>query len=387
MLERLRSISLISDPEERQYKSRLARSTIRVCLIILVIWLILDVFLTSIILTDRQYNFRFDYITILAGFILTLLARWYALRDQTRVAGYLLGGVFFLLASLFTIFFPAELYLVAGGYLLSVLVSGAIAGGVAGFIFAALSMAMNAVGVWRLITIETPLPGDPLSGIVFLTIQIVTLLGLAVIMRMNAAHINETVARLRGQTEQMSQLALTDPLTGLSNRRHLIQQLDREFTRAKRYQRPLSLVYLDLDGFKSMNDRFGHIFGDEILAGVALQMRAVLRSADMLARIGGDEFAVLLPETALPGALRVAEKLRKSLTAYSRRLGPALPTLTFCAGVAQLQEDDQSIDDLLGRADKAQYRAKDSGKDSIEPQPRDEDLPLFNLSKSDSSAA
>jgi diguanylate cyclase (GGDEF)-like protein len=354
---------------------------------ILVIWLILDVFLTSVVLTDREYNFRFDYISIVAGFILTLLARWYALRDQTRVAGYLLGGVFFFLASIFTIFFPGELYLVAGGYLLSVLVSGAIAGGFAGFFFAALSFIMNIIGVYRLIVMENPLPVDPLSGIVFLVIQIISLLGLAVIMRLNSMHINQTVARLRGQTEQMSHLALTDPLTGLSNRRHLIQQLEREITRAKRYQRPLSLVYLDLDGFKSMNDRFGHIFGDEILSGVALQMRSVLRSADMLARIGGDEFAVLLPETDLQGALRVAEKLRKSLTAYSRRLGPALPTLTFCAGVAQLMEDDQSIDDLLGRADKAQYRAKDSGKDKIEPQPMDEDLPLFNLPKSDSSAA
>jgi uncharacterized membrane protein YciS (DUF1049 family) len=68
---------------------------IRVCLTVLVIWLFLDIFLTSVVLTDRQYNFRFDYISILAGFILTLLARWYALRDQTRVAGYLLGGIFF----------------------------------------------------------------------------------------------------------------------------------------------------------------------------------------------------------------------------------------------------------------------------------------------------
>jgi diguanylate cyclase (GGDEF)-like protein len=272
-------------------------------------------------------------------------------------------------------------------YLLSVLVSGAIAGGLAGFIFASLSLIMNVVGVWLLVTMQASLTVNLLSGLIFLIVQVVTMLGLAIIMRLNASHISETVGRLRGQTEQMSHLALTDPLTGLSNRRHLIQQLDREFTRAKRYQRPLSLVYLDLDGFKSMNDRFGHIFGDEILAGVALQMRSVLRSADMLARIGGDEFAVLLPETELRGALRVAEKLRKSLAAYSRRLGPALPTLTFCAGVAQLQEDDQSIDGLLGRADKAQYRAKDSGKDKIEPQPRDEDLPLFNLSQSDSNAA
>lgn len=387
MLERLRSISLISDPEERQYKARLAQSTIRVCLGILTIWFILDIFLTSVVLSNRQYNFRFDYFSIVVGFILTLLARWYALREQTRVAGYLLGGVFFFLSAIFTLFFPEELYLVAGGYLLSVLVAGAIAGGYAGYFYTLLSLAINMYGILRLSSMEAVVPIDPLSSLVFIVIQLVTLLGLSLIMRLNSMHISQTVARLRGQTEQMSHLALTDPLTGLSNRRHLIQQLDREFTRAKRYQRPLSLVYLDLDGFKSMNDRFGHIFGDEILAGVALQMRAVLRSADMLARIGGDEFAVLLPETNIAGARRVAEKLRKSLAAYSQRLGPALPTLTFCAGVAQLDEDDRSIDDLLGRADKAQYRAKDGGKDSIESQPLDEELPLFNLPRSDSNAA
>lgn len=386
MLERLRSISLISDPEERQYKARLARATIRVCLVILTVWLLVDIFLTSVLLTESEYNFRFDYISIGFGFLITLLARWFAQRDQTRVAGYLLGAVFFSLAALSSIFFPQELYLIAGGYLLAVLVSGAIAGGYSGFVFAILSLGLNIIGVLRLNAPGTSIPVTPLATLVFLVVQAVTLFGLSVVLRLTSIHINTTISRMRTQTEQMSHLALTDPLTGLSNRRHLIQQLDREFTRAKRYQRPLSLVYLDLDGFKSMNDRFGHIFGDEILSGVALQMRAVLRSADMLARIGGDEFAVLLPETSLEGAQRVAEKLRKALAAYSKRLGPALPTLTFCAGVAQLADDDQSIDDLLGRADKAQYRAKDAGKDRIEPQRVEEELPLFNLPKSDTAA-
>jgi diguanylate cyclase (GGDEF)-like protein len=148
----------------------------------------------------------------------------------------------------------------------------------------------------------------------------------------------------------------------LANRRHLIEQLEREFARARRYRRPLSLLYLDLDGFKAVNDRFGHMFGDEILRGVAKSMQAVLRSTDLLARIGGDEFAVLLPETNLEGGQKVANKLRKALVAYSQRLGPMIPALTFCAGASQLLKEDRSIDDILARADDAQYLAKSTGK-------------------------
>jgi diguanylate cyclase (GGDEF)-like protein len=122
------------------------------------------------------------------------------------------------------------------------------------------------------------------------------------------------------------------------------------------------LLYLDLDGFKAINDRFGHMFGDEILRGVAVSLLAVLRSTDLLARFGGDEFAVLLPETDLEGAVSVAEKLRRALASYSQQLGPAVPVLSFCAGASSLLEADTSVDDVLARADQAQYLAKDTGK-------------------------
>jgi diguanylate cyclase (GGDEF)-like protein len=162
----------------------------------------------------------------------------------------------------------------------------------------------------------------------------------------------------------MSTLALTDPLTSLANRRQFLDQLQREFNRSKRYRRPLSLLYVDLDGFKEINDHFGHIYGDEVLCGVARSMLSALRASDLLARIGGDEFAVLLPETKLQGALEVSKKLRKALSAYSRRtsLETSLPPLTFCAGVSQRHDRDQSIDDMLARADGAQYLAKATGK-------------------------
>jgi len=154
------------------------------------------------------------------------------------------------------------------------------------------------------------------------------------------------------------QEALTDPLTGLANRRQLIDLMQREFNRARRYRRPLGLLYLDLDGFKAINDRFGHMFGDEILRNVATTLRAVLRSTDLLARIGGDEFAVLLPETPIPGVENVATKLHRALASYSQRLGPAVTPLTFCVGASQLSDNDASIDDLLTRADNALLEAK-----------------------------
>jgi diguanylate cyclase (GGDEF)-like protein len=183
-----------------------------------------------------------------------------------------------------------------------------------------------------------------------------------------AQQVEQTIGGLQRQAEQMSRLAHTDPLTGLANRRHLFERLESEFARAQRYRRPFTLLYIDLDGFKSINDRFGHLFGDEILRGSAMSMQAVLRSTDLLARIGGDEFAVLMPETSLSGADYVVGKLRKALAAYSRQLSPALPPITLSVGIGEIGEQDEAIEDILARADKAQYLAKASGKDATRTQ-------------------
>ena len=161
------------------------------------------------------------------------------------------------------------------------------------------------------------------------------------------------------------------------NRRFLIEQLEREFTRAKRYRRPLTLLYLDLDKFKTINDQFGHLFGDEILRNIALSMQAVLRSADVIARIGGDEFAVLLPETTIKGAIGVATKLSRALKAFRGNLSQSIPELTFSAGVAQMRFEDDSIDDLLARADSVQYQAKAAGHGQVRSQLDINQLPLF----------
>jgi diguanylate cyclase (GGDEF)-like protein len=198
-------------------------------------------------------------------------------------------------------------------------------------------------------------------GSVFVLTQMAFYLGLAATLHSLSHEAQETQVALQDHTERMTQLAHTDPLTGLSNRRQLIDMLEREFMRARRYRRPLGLLYLDLDGFKAINDKFGHMYGDEILRNVANTMRAVLRSTDLLARIGGDEFAVLLPETPLLGVENVAAKLHRALASYSHRLGPAVTPLTFCVGASQLHDEDGSIDDVLTRADNALLKAKSDG--------------------------
>jgi diguanylate cyclase (GGDEF)-like protein len=177
-----------------------------------------------------------------------------------------------------------------------------------------------------------------------------------------------TIVQLNRQAAQMTELAHTDPLTGLANRRWLLELLEREFLRARRHRRPLSLIYLDLDGFKLVNDRFGHLFGDGILRSAARSMQAMLRGSDLLARIGGDEFAVLLPETDLAGAEKVAAKIHRALAASTRPYGAELPPLSFSAGICQLQEGDRTIDDILVRADDAQYLAKAVGPGTIRTQ-------------------
>ncbi|MCK5052800.1 MAG: GGDEF domain-containing protein, partial [Anaerolineales bacterium] len=162
-----------------------------------------------------------------------------------------------------------------------------------------------------------------------------------------------------------------------ANRRFFVEQLEREFARAKRYRRPLTLLYLDLDDFKSINDRFGHVVGDDVIRNLSLSMRAVLRSTDLLARIGGDEFAVLLTETTIKGGVGVANKLKRALIAFTSRPDNVISSLTFSAGLAQYRFEDESIDDLLARADHAQYQAKDAGKGQIRTQQDTMQLTLF----------
>ena len=157
------------------------------------------------------------------------------------------------------------------------------------------------------------------------------------------------------------QLADLDALTGLHNRRYFHETLAREVARAHRYDRQLALIIFDLDDFKAINDRIGHLSGDGVLAEAAERVREVVRSADIACRVGGDEFAVILPESKLADADQLYARLQKALS--SRPVGQAGP-LTMSAGVAELQPDDDAIA-FFQRADHALYGAKEAGKGQV----------------------
>jgi diguanylate cyclase (GGDEF)-like protein len=361
------NLSPKTQPELLRYKIRLAKILIIAFYILLGIWLVIEVTLTILVPPDSYYPFIFDLISILSLTGLGTVVLWLISRRQIITAGYLLASTFFIFATLSLVLFPQEIFLLSAAYLISILAAGAMVGGASTYPFAigaVISVTWNWVQIWG-----TPI--EPIgalnlsSSFIFLVSQIVLYIGTAAILHSLSSQVERALDRLHDKTDRLTDLAQTDELTGLANRRFLIEQMDREFTRAKRYHRPLSLLYLDLDGFKALNDRHGHLFGDEVLRGCARSLRSVLRSTDLLARIGGDEFAVLLPETNLDGAENVANKLRKALMAYGVQLGPAVTHLTFCAGVSHLHKDDHSIDDMLARADGAQYLAKEGGKADI----------------------
>ena len=162
-------------------------------------------------------------------------------------------------------------------------------------------------------------------------------------------------------------LSVTDDLTHLYNFRYLNQVLRRETKRASRSGRPLSLLFIDLDGFKSINDAHGHLFGSRALVEAAAVIRGSARETDVVARFGGDEFALVLPDTGGDGAYSVGERIRERIAAHSFLAGDGLDIhLTASVGVATLPDAAASAEELMQAADKAMYLVKESGKNGIQ---------------------
>jgi diguanylate cyclase (GGDEF)-like protein/PAS domain S-box-containing protein len=171
----------------------------------------------------------------------------------------------------------------------------------------------------------------------------------------------------RKQNEKrLVELATMDSLTRLANRSHFIEVSKRELQRAKRYGLKLSFLLMDVDHFKSFNDDYGHDVGDQALRHVGRVLREALREVDIAGRVGGEEFAVLLPETDEDGALRVAERVRRRFAAHPVRVGRRELPLTVSVGVASGVED--TFETLMKRADKALYHAKNLGRNRVERQ-------------------
>lgn len=179
--------------------------------------------------------------------------------------------------------------------------------------------------------------------------------------------------------DKLAQQANHDDLTGLANRRFLMQQARLEFARAVRYQYPLSLLMLDIDHFKKVNDQYGHLSGDMVLKQLGKELKLFLREHDLVGRIGGEEFVMLLPETSLDEATAIAERLRQSVEKLTLPvLHEQTITLTVSIGVASATEAEQQLDNIWQIADEHLYQAKASGRNRVVTAPA-KSYPLFNL--------
>jgi diguanylate cyclase (GGDEF)-like protein len=174
----------------------------------------------------------------------------------------------------------------------------------------------------------------------------------------------------RQMLEQMRELATRDPLTGACNRRHFAELAEREFQRLHRHEGAISLIYIDLDHFKHVNDTYGHAAGDATLQAVAQLFARTIRQTDVLGRLGGEEFVVLLPETAPAAALAIAQRLRQALEQQTVSYEGQAIKLTASFGVTGLERTPSvTLEALTRSADKAVYDAKAAGRNHVAMRP------------------
>jgi diguanylate cyclase (GGDEF)-like protein len=174
-------------------------------------------------------------------------------------------------------------------------------------------------------------------------------------------------AELKKANEKLSELAFRDGLTGLCNHRYFHEQLEKEVSRAKRYQRELALIMFDIDHFKTFNDTYGHLVGDMVLKETAAITIKTVRKSDIVARYGGEEFAIILPETEMKGVVVLAERLRKQIEAMLLDVDGEKVAVTASFGVTiwehEMGEIDKTI--MISAADKAMYKSKRKGRNTI----------------------
>jgi len=174
-----------------------------------------------------------------------------------------------------------------------------------------------------------------------------------------------THVELKRAKEKLIRMSITDELTGLVNRRYFMGRLLHEYERAKRYESVFTVLMIDLDYFKRVNDTYGHQAGDTVLRTISDTMRLSLRLSDIIGRIGGEEFAVLLPETELSSAMIIGDRLRNRVESLEIPHRESGIKITISIGASPSSGDDMSIDDVLQRSDSALYRAKENGRNRI----------------------
>jgi diguanylate cyclase (GGDEF)-like protein/PAS domain S-box-containing protein len=183
--------------------------------------------------------------------------------------------------------------------------------------------------------------------------------------------------------ERLIALATTDFLTGLYNRRHFFELSRREFARSSRNRSPLVMLMIDIDYFKKINDAYGHRAGDAVLQALAGLGRACIRSSDIFGRIGGEEFALLLPEVSLEQGMAVAERLRQGVERMQIDADRATLSITVSVGVASAVGGIPGFDDVLARADRALYKAKCDGRNRVSTGPSDSNFDQKPCSEKD----
>jgi diguanylate cyclase (GGDEF)-like protein len=172
---------------------------------------------------------------------------------------------------------------------------------------------------------------------------------------------------LRERNRELHELSITDSLTGLYNRKHLMEVLTKEVARAERYQRPLAVLMIDVDHFKLYNDTCGHLAGDEVLRNIAAIFRGCLRESDCVGRYGGEEFLIILPETVADDAWRIADRIRSRLAEEDFPTDSKPVKITISGGIATFPGNGRSPESLLKSADAALYQAKNHGRNRVVP--------------------
>jgi len=176
----------------------------------------------------------------------------------------------------------------------------------------------------------------------------------------------QDIARRKAMEQELKRLATTDPLTGVANRRHFIEQFEMELARIKRFGKSAAFLMVDIDHFKNVNDSFGHAIGDTVLQHLAELSRRRLRRIDLFGRLGGEEFGILLPGTDGAKALQFAEHFRRHVADTPAQSSKGMIPFTISIGVAEFAPSDSASDSILARADVALYRAKEGGRNRVE---------------------
>lgn len=199
------------------------------------------------------------------------------------------------------------------------------------------------------------------------------LMATAIVSGSALARCLQRTGRLKGQIDDLARLSRTDPLTGLPNRRHLEERLAAAVSSARRHRQPLAVLFVDIDGFKRINDRLGYDTGDEVLRAVGERVGGILRAEDVVGRWGGEEFLALLGATDLDGAVTVAERARAAIAGHPFTVADGDVQVTVSIGCASGPADPADPADLVRRAAGALRRAKRAGKNRVVAAPCSQD--------------